>query len=199
MDPTSVGIRKRMPTGTFKAVRDEDIDNLLAAATQETPARQRLKTSEVQLVPRNTQPPTPPALRPITELVHSYGEQLAEHQRTMYAAMNLLSHRLQETEDGLMGQVATMIDALKQTNALLEHNNNLQAHVYQTTQGSANAFNEMTQHWRETARLNKRVLQSKVTRTLKRVYKDPSQTLIGAVAGILTSAVFYAVFVLITH
>jgi predicted RND superfamily exporter protein len=198
-------IQRRMPTGTFKSVLDEDIDNLLTAATTETPARKRLKTSEVQVV-RQTQPPTPPALRPITEAMHAYGEQLAEHQRAMYAALNLLAHRLHATEQNVLasvqaneGQVREVVEAVRQGNQLIEQNNHLQAHVYQQQQGTAKSFNEMTEHLREASGLNKRVLQSKITRTVKRIYKDPSQTAIGGAFGVLISLAAFAIFQLVTH
>ncbi len=195
-------IQRRMPTGTFRAVRNEEIDDLLAAATAETPARKRLKTSEVQVV-RHTQPPTPPALRPISEAVGLYGEQLAEHQRSMYAALNTLAHRLQLTELKLLevvqGQFQGVVEAVKQGNHLIEQNNNLQTQVYQQSQGAAQSFDEMTSFWREHSNLNKRVLRSKITRTVKRVYRDPSQTLIGVVGGMLLSAAGYALIALIAH
>ena len=198
-------IQKRFPTGTFKAVTDlaqfddAEIDDLLMQATTETPARKRLKTSEVQVVPRAATPPTPPALRPITEMVHGYGEQLSEHQRAVYAAMNLLAHRLHETEQRINDKIAEALEGSKQTNMLLEHNNNLQAHVYQQSQGAAQSFDELTQYWRENSKLNRRVLNSKITRTMKRVYRDPSQTGIGAIAGVLLTVACFALYQLIAH
>ena len=192
-------LQRRMPTGTFRAVSDQDIDSLLAAATAQTPARTRLKTSEVQVVPRQTQPPTPPALRPITEAVHTYGEQLAEHQRSVYAALNVLAHRLHETEQGVLEAVQNAVEAVRQVNMTLEQNNNLQAHVYKQQQGAAQSFDEMTQHWREATGLNQRVLKSKITRTVKRIYRDPSQTAIGGAFGVLISLALFAIFQLVTR